>query len=183
MGLEQKTQQFVETRKKFMDEGRPFVSLDETGFGRHGKVVYGYAPKGVPLVCSKKQLVSSRHTSVVAVMNSERIVSQKAIHGAFRASDFATFLEALDLPSKTIILLDNASIHRSLLVKQVAQTKGFTLLYLPPYSPWFNPIEEAFSIIKRHYYQHWDIEAAFQALKPHHCQAFFKSAFKKSKGI
>jgi len=180
---EQKVREFIATRDRFKTEGKHFVSLDETGFGRFGRPVYGYAPKGVPLVRSKKPLTKAKPTSVVAVIDSNGLVCKEAIIGAYQSTTFSTFLKTLPLPKNTVILLDNASIHRSLIVKQVAEENEWILLYVPPYSPWFNPIEEAFSIVKRHYYQHWDVEAAFNALKPSHCQAFFKSAFKKLKGI
>ena len=44
--LEDKTKAFKEKRQLLIDDGRPFFSLDETSFGRHGKDVKGYAPKG-----------------------------------------------------------------------------------------------------------------------------------------
>jgi putative transposase len=104
------------------------------------------------------------------------IVGRESILGAYKATTFSAFLKTRQLPETTVILLDNASIHRSSLVKQVVIEKNWTLLFLPPYSPWFNPIE-AFSIVKRQFYQHWNIEDAFKALTAEHCKAFFKHAF------
>lgn len=61
-------------------------------------------------------------------------------------------------------------------VVEFANEQKLILLFTPPYSPWYNPIEFCFSIIKRHWYQHQDIEQAFQALTPGHCQAFFNKS-------
>ena len=50
--------------------------------------------------------------------------------------------------SKTIAVMDNCSIHDTGEVQQAFQENGILLMYLPPYSPDFNPIEETFSYIK-----------------------------------
>jgi transposase len=50
------------------------------------------------------------------------------------------------------------------------------LLFTPPYSPWFNPIEGVFSIVKRHYYKHGNINAAFACVEARHTAAFFRQA-------
>jgi transposase len=90
---------------------------------------------------------------------------------------FATFLDALDLPNGTVIMLDNVAFHHSKIAKVAADKKGFELLFTPPYSPWFNPIEEVFSIVKRAFYKNWSIKDAFESVNSMHCAAFFKHAF------
>jgi len=47
------------------------------------------------------------------------------------------------------------------------------LLYVPPYSPWFNPVERVFSIVKRNYYSTRDIQQSFQCVKDIHIRSFF----------
>ena len=66
---------------------------------------------------------------------------------------FASFLDSLSFQPGTCILLDNASIHKGEDVRAVAQAKGFTLCYTPPYSPEMNPIELVFGAIKQRYYR------------------------------
>ena len=53
----------------------------------------------------------------------------------------------------TVILLDNHSMHKTKEVREAAENKGYTLLYTPPYSPEFNPIELAFGITKSIFYK------------------------------
>ena len=48
-----------------------------------------------------------------------------------------------------IVVMDNLAAHKVEGVRQAIEARGATLLYLPPYSPDFNPIENAFSKLKR----------------------------------
>jgi len=59
---------------------------------------------------------------------------------AYRVGPFVSFLTRLDVPRDAVILLDNLSVHKHRDVLRVAAEKGWHLLYVPPYSPWFNPI-------------------------------------------
>jgi len=57
--------------------------------------------------------------------------------------------------------------------KQYARDRNVHLLYVPPYSPWFNPVEGVFSIVKRNYYSTRDIQQSFQCVKDIHIRSFF----------
>jgi hypothetical protein len=48
----------------------------------------------------------------------------------------------------SVIVMDNASIHKSDALRAMVEQRGMKILFLPPYSPDYNPIEEAFSAIK-----------------------------------
>jgi transposase len=82
------------------------------------------------------------------------VVDHKMIPKAF---DKVSFLQALEqfvpkLPSQTkAILMDNVSFHRSYDVVNFLKSKGLVPLYIPPYSPRCNPIEEVFSLLKRNF--------------------------------
>ena len=78
------------------------------------------------------------------------------------------FLNEMTIPEGTVILLDNVFFHHSKVVKALAQQKKWFLLYTPPYSPWYNPIEGVFSIAKRAYYQGKNIEEAFECVTRSH---------------
>jgi transposase len=170
--LETKVKAFLEERNKFKQQGRPFVSMDETSFGRNGVTKYGYSPRGKPLLVRK---ASPRTTtsSVLAVASPTGLLKTTCIKGSYNTGLFVQFLETLDLSHGTVILLDNVAFHHSKLVKLFAISKGWDLLYTPPYCPWFNPIEGIFSIVKRSYYKGQSIEQAFQTVEQRHCQAFF----------
>ena len=61
----------------------------------------------------------------------------------------------------SIVVMDNCSIHHVAEVKSALDDAGILLMYLPPYSPDLNPIEEAFGYVKGYLKKHDDIAAAF----------------------
>lgn len=50
----------------------------------------------------------------------------------------------------SVLIMDNCSIHHGGRVAELAVARGVLLLYLPPYSPDFNPTEKAFAVLKAH---------------------------------
>ena len=69
--------------------------------------------------------------------------------------------------------MDNASIHKGEIVKQTLKELGYFALYPPPYSPWFNPIEGCFSIVKKNYSHRQNIEESFNLDVKKHFKPFF----------
>ncbi len=54
----------------------------------------------------------------------------------------------------SVIIMDNASWHHSTKIQQMCERAGVKIVYLPPYSPDFNPIEEYFSVLKKFIKKH-----------------------------
>jgi transposase len=54
-----------------------------------------------------------------------------------------------ELKSMSLIILDNAPFHRKNILHKIAHKHGHEILFLPPYSPDFNPIEQSFGLLKR----------------------------------
>ena len=174
---EQKTKEFIELKNQYLKEGRNFFSLDETSFGRHGKDVKGYSLKGQPLLMTKKQPRITTVSSLVIISEND-ILKHQEVEGAYNKSLLIDFLLSLTIPSHSVILLDNVPFHHCQDVKTLAKKKQWILLYTPPYSPWYNPIEGVFSIIKRYFYKNQDIAEAFKEVSSKHCKAFFEKSFK-----
>ena len=92
-------------------------------------------------------ITRSRNISVVAAMTKDGMLYNKVHDSAVRAQDFQTCLEEIKSQcinlgiENPVIILDNARIHHS----QILNWDGFTQLYLPPYCPFLNPIENCFS--------------------------------------
>ena len=86
------------------------------------------------------------------------------------------FFKISNYQKEAVILLDNVRFHHSKIVKEFAETYGFELLYLPPYSPWFQPIEGVFSIMKRNYYKGLSIDDSINSVTSEHCRAFFNQS-------
>ncbi len=75
-----------------------------------------------------------------------------AVEGATTARVFETYVERVLVPSLRtgqVVVMDNLGAHKPKRVKELIERQGCELLYLPAYSPDYNPIEEAFSKIKR----------------------------------
>ena len=176
--LPDKTAAFLAQRESYVQQGRPFASLDETSFGRHtgGAVVRGYGRRGVPLRLPRRPARVTT-TSVLAAACSDGSFSYNRRTGSYNAESFAQFVRQLPFPPRTVLLLDNVSFHHSAVTRHAAAEKGFDLLYVPPYSPWFNPIETVFSIVKRHFYARHNAEAALAAVHNHHVMGAFRHSF------
>ena len=92
-----------------------------------------------------------KNTTLLASMSVEGIGPSLAIIGPAGAQAFETYLQRVLLPELgpgRIVVVDNLSAHKTEKVRELVEEAGCELLYLPPYSPDLNPIEEAFSKIK-----------------------------------
>ncbi|KAF7575084.1 DDE-3 multi-domain protein [Pyrenophora tritici-repentis] len=97
----------------------------------------------------------SERWSLLPAMTIDGYISYKIFQGAITSEILEDFLEFQVLPfcnphpgPASVIVLDNASIHRSERVRVLCQSAGVLLEYLPPYSPDFNPIEKSFKQLK-----------------------------------
>ena len=75
-----------------------------------------------------------------------------AVEGATTARVFETYVEEVLVPSLhtgQIVVMDNLGAHRPKRIGQLIERQGCELLYLPAYSPDYNPIEEAFAKLKQ----------------------------------
>ena len=74
-----------------------------------------------------------------------------AVEGPTTREVFETYLEEVLVPSLKagqVVVMDNLSSHKGSRVRELIEGRGCELLYLPPYSPDLNPIEEAFAKLK-----------------------------------
>jgi transposase len=73
------------------------------------------------------------------------------VEGSTNGTVFQTYLEDVPLPTLRrgqVVVMDNLSAHKAERVRDLIEGEGCELIYLPPYSPDFNPIEGAFSKLK-----------------------------------
>ena len=171
--LEAKTRGFLDDRASAIASGSPIVSIDETSFGRHTGPAFGYSKRGTK-VFVRKNATCVKTSTVVACVAAEGLVHRKTMTGSCNTSRFVEFLRECNLPKGTVVLLDNVSFHHAREVKSFASTSGLHMLFVPPYSPWFNPVEGCFSVVKRAFYRGLAIDDAFATLSSSHCEAFFR---------
>lgn len=123
------------------------IAVDESSFVSVDHPSRGWAmgsatvPKPAPR--------NRKRVSLILAMNRNGVVSHELRNGSFSGKDFANFL--CKLPKGSTVIADNASIHKTLEVREVAANHALTIAYTPPYSPWFNPVEFAFSVVKGTY--------------------------------
>ena len=134
-----------------------FVFVDETGADHRNTLrKHGYSIRGIPPVNHSLHIRGER-VSVIACMSVEGILYVKTLKGTSDDDIFYDFVQCYLLPHlmpfdgknpHSVVVLDNCSIHHITEVTSILQEVGVLVHYLPPYSPDFNPIEEAFSKVK-----------------------------------
>ncbi len=80
------------------------------------------------------------------------LVAPLVLDGAINGAAFLAYIEqflAPTLAKDDVVVLDNLVSHKVKGVREAVEARGVSLLYLPPYSPDLNPIELAFSKLKR----------------------------------
>lgn len=136
---------------QFLDVGLDsFVFLDEFGATTQMQRTHGRAPRGRRVVSK----VPHRHWKVlgtIAAMTTRGIACSATFDGATDADTFVTFVGEALVPSLRpgrVVVMDNLSPHKHPRVRELIEGAGCRLLYLPPYSPDYNPIEQAISKVK-----------------------------------
>jgi transposase len=132
-----------------MDPAR-FVFLDETGTATNMARRYGRSLSGTRLVA----VVPHGHwrtTTLIAGLKQTGIVAPLVLDGPMTGPAFRAYLEQFLAPSLApgdVVVLDNLAAHKVDGVRQAIAAAGASLLYLPPYSPDLNPIEQLFAKLK-----------------------------------
>lgn len=90
-------------------------------------------------------------TTFVAGLRLSGFAATMLLDGPMNADGFRAYIDQVLVPSLTpgdVVVMDNLPAHKVIGVREAIEAVGARLLYLPPYSPDFNPIEMAFSKIK-----------------------------------
>jgi transposase len=116
----------------------------------------GRAARGVKVEATKRGRKFRRLNVIAAEIVTQDGVSVLApacYTGATTAEFFETWFAFFLLPELevgSVIIMDNASFHRKKALSKIAERRGFSVLFLPPYSPDFNRIEKLWANMKRH---------------------------------
>ena len=127
------------------------IYADESGFRDESHRRYGYAPKGEAvygLISSQR----SRTTTLIAARFQGTFSAARLLQGGCKSADFNDWLVEMLCPQLTanhVLILDNAMLHKTSQTRELIEETGASLLFLPPYSPDYNPIEHDFANIKR----------------------------------
>ena len=133
-----------------MVEPERLIFVDECGTHTSLAPIYGYAPRGERLRFSVPRK-RGKNTTLLSSMSLEGMGPSLAVEGATTARVFETYVEKVLVPSLEagqIVVMDNLGAHRPKRIRELIAQCGCELVYLPAYSPDYNPIEEAFAKIK-----------------------------------
>ena len=129
-------------RLVFVDEMGANTSLVPLGaWSRRGERARLWAPRN-----------RGKNTTLLASMTSEGMEPCLAVVGGSTKGAFVAHVERILAPTLRppgqVVVADNLAAHKGEEVRELIEARGCGLLFLPPYSPDYNPIEEAFSKIK-----------------------------------
>ena len=105
-----------------------------------GERAYGQAPRNW-----------GKNITLIASLSTEGVGAAMSVEGATDGAAFETYIEhflAPTLKDGQVVVMDNLQVHKSRRVKEIIEVAGAEVLFLPPYSPDFSPIEETFTKVK-----------------------------------
>jgi transposase len=126
------------------------VFVDEMGTNTSLSPVYAWAPKGRRAYCSVPRN-RGKNTTLLSSMSLCGMGPSLAVDGPIDREVFEAYVEGVLAPTLRVgqvVVMDNLSAHKGERVRKLIEHRGCELLYLPPYSPDLNPIEESFSKVK-----------------------------------
>ena len=111
----------------------------------------GRAPRGQRLV-DRTPHGHWKTTTLIAALGIEGMRCSTVVDGAVNGDVFEAFVEQVLLPelrTGDVVIMDNLSSHKRRQIRQLIESVGAHLVFLPPYSPDLNPIEMIFAKIKQ----------------------------------
>jgi len=163
------------------------VFIDETGLSTKMARLRGRAPRGERCRAG----VPHGHWKTTTFTGALRLSGMTAsfvYDGAMNGTVFLAYVEQVLVPTLSkgdVVVMDNLPAHKAAGIRDAIEAAGARLLYLPPYSPDFNPIENAFSKLKalirakaeRTVAGLWDtVGAILECFTPDECANYFKAA-------
>jgi transposase len=129
---------------------RRLVFIDETSASTNMTRRYGRGARGERLVC-KVPHGHWKTSTFIAALRHDRVTAPLLLDGPMNGPSFLAYVEQILAPTLRrgdIVIMDNVGLHKVAGVREAIAARGATLLYLPPYSPDLNPIEQFFSKLK-----------------------------------
>ena len=130
---------------------RDVIYLDETGMDERDRYDYGWSPRGTAIVERKPGSRRGRIRAIGAYGVKEGLFAPMTFAGSCNRGVVERWLEEMLLPQLSpgkVLVLDNASFHKGGRIRDLVEEAGCELLYLPPYSPDLNPIEQCWGWVK-----------------------------------
>lgn len=170
----------------FLDPAR-LVFIDETATATNMARRRGRCRRGLRLV-GKVPHGHWMTTTFVAGLRTTGLIAPFVIAGAMSGAVFRAYVRQILAPALSpgdLVIMDNLAAHKVAGIKDAIEATGARLIYLPPYSPDLNPIEQAFAKLKamlrkaaeRTVPALWDrIGSLIDAFSPQECRNYFNHA-------
>lgn len=126
------------------------VYSDETGIDDNEVLLVGWAPRGERCYAQKKAERKTRY-NITAALNLNLLIAPFLFEGYSNAVVYETYIEKVLVPALKpgmVLVIDNASFHKSKRVIELVEAANCRIIFLPPYSPDFNPIEHHWTAVK-----------------------------------
>lgn len=126
------------------------VFIDETWAKTNFTRLRGRCPRGKRLV-AKVPHGHWKTTTLVAALRCDELTAPMVIDGAIDGALFVAYVEQQLVPTLRpgdLVVMDNLSAHKVAGVRRAIEAAGASVVYLPPYSPDLNPIEQVFAKLK-----------------------------------
>ena len=130
--------------------GRRLVFLDESGVNRALVRRYARAPRG-ERAYGKAPVNRGPNVTLIAALSQDGLLAPMQVEAATDGDVFRAYLEQVlcpELQRGDVVLMDNLPAHKVKGVRTQIESVGAELLYLPRYSPEYNPVEQLWSKIK-----------------------------------
>jgi len=165
----QKRRVYLRLRERYRRRGKELVYVDESGFAPTSTRRYAYAPKGQRVfgLCAGER---RPRTSLLAARIGPTFTAPLLFSGSCNTALFNAWVAQELSPclnASHVVVMDNAAFHKSATTQALITQTGATLLFLPPYSPDLNPIEQDFATLKkrREYDEHIPLETLIKLYK------------------
>ena len=126
------------------------VYSDETGIDDNEVVRTGWAPSGERCHAQKKAVRKTRY-NITAALNLNALFAPFIFEGYSNAVVYEAYVEQVLVPALKpgmVVVIDNASFHKSKKIIKLIKAAKCRIIFLPPYSPDFNPIEHHWTAVK-----------------------------------
>ncbi len=130
------------------------IYLDESGFDLSMKKEYGWKLRGQRLYDNKQgQRKYLKRISVISAYSNQtkKLIAPIYFEGNTNSEMFNLWVKEILLPELhpgQTVIMDNAAFHKHKVTRELIESASCKLLYLPPYSPDFNPIEQKWGHVK-----------------------------------
>jgi transposase len=127
------------------------VFVDECSTNTSLAPLYGWAPRGERVRQKVPRNWGKNVTLLSSIGKDVGMGASLVVEGSTDTKVFETYLREVLCPTLEegqVVVMDNLSSHKGRRVRELIEERGCELIYLPSYSPDFNPIEQAFSKLK-----------------------------------